>query len=85
MAERVKRKKRERAGRSLSLILWFAFSLFALLVVVVFVLVQNALVVRQYRENTLNMLEDAGERMTQEINASQSWNADSSTLQTTMA
>ena len=72
MAERVKRKKRERAGRSLSLILWFAFSLFALLVVVVFVLVQNALVVRQYRENTLNMLEDAGERMTQEINASQS-------------
>ena len=41
MAERARKKSRERAGKSLNLILWFAFSLFALLVVVVFVLVQN--------------------------------------------
>ena len=72
MAERARKKSRERAGKSLNLILWFAFSLFALLVVVVFVLVQNALVVRQYRENTLNMLYEANERMTAEISSSQS-------------
>ncbi len=66
---RAGKNKRERTGKSLSLILWFAFSLFALLVVVVFVLVQNALVVRQYRESTLDMLEEAGEAMSEEIAA----------------
>ena len=71
MAERAKTTTRERAGKSLSLILWFAFSLFALLIVVVFVLVQNALVVRQYRESTLSMLREANERMTEEIVSSQ--------------
>ncbi len=67
MKKRAERKKRERTGKSLNLILWFAFSLFALLVVVVFVLVQNALVVRQYRESMFRMLEDAGASMTEEI------------------
>lgn len=71
MAEHTHTNKRQRPGRSLSLILWFAFSLFALLVVVVFVLVQNALVVRQYRESTLGMLREANERMTEEIASSQ--------------
>ena len=70
MAEHTHTNKRQRPGRSLSLILWFAFSLFALLVVVVFVLVQNALVVRQYRESTLGMLREANERMTEEIASS---------------
>ncbi len=70
MAERVKAKSAG-AGRSLSLLLWVAFSVFALLIVVVFVLVQNALVVRQYRESTLGMLKEASERMSAEISASQ--------------
>ena len=70
MAVRAKREKRERAGKSLNLILWCAFSLFALLVVVVFVLVQNALVVRQYRESALNVLREAGEEMSAEIASS---------------
>ena len=48
MEKRAKRNNEGRPGRSLSLILWCVFSLFALLVVVVFVLVQNALVVRQF-------------------------------------
>ena len=52
-----------RTGRSLNLILWFAFSAFALLVVVLVMLVQNALVMRQYRENTLGLLSDARGRM----------------------
>ena len=71
MAERAKTATREKAGKSLSLILWFAFSIFALLIVVVFVLVQNALVVQQYRDSTRSMLQDANERMTAEIAASQ--------------
>ena len=72
MEKRAKRNKEGRPGRSLSLILWCVFSLFALLVVVVFVLVQNALVVRQFRENTFKVLREANERMSAEIATSQS-------------
>ena len=72
MEKRAKRNNEGRPGRSLSLILWCVFSLFALLVVVVFVLVQNALVVRQFRENTFKILREANERMSAEIVASQS-------------
>ena len=70
MAARREREEGRRTGRSLSLILWLAFSLFALLVVVVFILVQNALVVRQYHESTLNMLKEAGGQMAEEIDGS---------------
>lgn len=52
------------AGKSLNLVLWFAFSLFALLALAVFVLVQNLVVSRDYRERAVNMLKDAGAKMT---------------------
>ena len=41
------KSKKQTAGISLSFLLWFAFSMFALMVVVVFALVQNVLVTRQ--------------------------------------
>lgn len=63
--------KRARTGKSLNLILWFAFSAFALLVIVIFVLVQNTLIMRQYRENTLSVISEARVRMIEEIGATQ--------------
>ena len=61
------KKKRVRSGRSLNLILWFAFSAFALLVIVIFVLVQNSLIARQYRESTIGVLDEARTRMAAEL------------------
>ena len=70
MRERGK-EQRVRSGRSLNLVLWFAFSAFALLVVVIFVLVQNSLITRQYRESTLANITDARGRMIAEIDNAQ--------------
>ena len=70
MRERGK-EQRVRSGRSLNLVLWFAFSAFALLVVVIFVLVQNSLITRQYRESTLANIADARGRMITEIDNAQ--------------
>lgn len=58
MAE--KRKNGAKTGRSLNLVLWFCFSLFAIVVVLVFTVVQNALVDRHYRKKTVEKLETAG-------------------------
>ena len=55
--------KKRRVGISLNVILWLAFSAFALLVIVIFVLVQNSLILRQYRENTVSLIEEARGRM----------------------
>ena len=70
MRERGK-EQRVRSGRSLNLVLWFAFSAFALLVVVIFVLVQNSLITRQYRESTLANITDARGRMITETDNAQ--------------
>lgn len=56
-----------RSGRSLNLVLWFAFSAFAILVIIIFLVVQSFLVVQQYREQMLTSLTDARGRMEQEI------------------
>lgn len=64
--------KKQTTGISLSFLLWFAFSMFALMVVVVFALVQNALVTRQYRESVLAYMGDTGEQMLAEIASGQS-------------
>ena len=66
------KEKKQTAGISLSFLLWFAFSMFALMVVVVFALVQNALVTRQYRENVLRYMDDTGDQMLAEIASGQS-------------
>lgn len=65
------KEQRVRSGRSLNLVLWFAFSAFALLIVVIFVLVQNSLITRQYRESTLTNISEARERMIAEIGSAQ--------------
>ena len=65
-----KKRQRQSAGIGLSFLLWFAFSMFALMVVVVFVVVQNSLVTMQYRERTRLYLEETGETMVSEIGGS---------------
>ena len=65
------KSKRVRSGRSLNLILWLAFSAFALLVIIFFLLIQNSLIMRQYRENTLAAIDEARGRMTSELDGSQ--------------
>jgi len=58
-----------RSGRSLNLILWFSFALFAIVIVLLFVIVQNLLLDRHYREQTVKKLGEAGaesEEMLQE-------------------
>lgn len=54
MSERKRAKWKIGSGVSLNLILWFAFSVFALLLVVIFMAVQSLLVSNQYREQTLH-------------------------------
>lgn len=65
-----RKRQRQSAGIGLSFLLWFAFSMFALMVVVVFVVVQNSLVTMQYRERTRLYLEETGETMVSEIGGS---------------
>lgn len=65
------KSKRVRSGRSLNLILWLAFSAFALLVIIFFLLIQNSLIMRQYRENTLAAIDEARGRMTSALDGSQ--------------
>lgn len=65
------KSKKQTAGISLSFLLWFAFSMFALMVVVVFALVQNVLVTRQYRENVLRYMVETGAEMIREIGTGQ--------------
>ena len=65
------KSKRVRSGRSLNLILWLAFSAFALLVIIFFLLIQNSLIIRQYRENTLAVIDEARGRMTSELDSAQ--------------
>ena len=49
-----------RTGKSLNLVLWFSFALFALLLVLIYNLVQNFLVTRQYKEASASTLKEAG-------------------------
>ena len=72
-----KKQKRvyQTTGKSLNFLLWFAFSMFAFMVVVVFVLVQNALVMRQYRERSMQFMRDSGEQMLDEIESAQNFNS----------
>lgn len=55
-----KREKRTRTGRSLNLVLWFTFSVFAFAVIFIHVVAQNFLIGKQYREQMINDLFFAG-------------------------
>lgn len=61
------KKNGMKTGRSLNLVLWFCFSLFAIAVVLIFTVVQNVLVDRRYRKNTVEKLEKAGTEMLEKI------------------
>ncbi len=65
MRERVKIK--ENTGKSLNLVLWFCFSLFAIVVVLIFTVVQNALVDSRYRKKTVEKLQTAGDTVAQAL------------------
>ena len=54
------RQKKLRAGRSLNLILWFAFTLFALVIILLFLALQSLLIGIQYRDETLTSMKRAG-------------------------
>lgn len=59
--ERTQRAKK--TGRSLNLILWFAFSVFAILIIVVSFVVQTVLAGNRYREQELEKLRAANSEM----------------------
>ncbi len=59
---RRERKFQAGAGRSLNLILWFAFSAFALVLILLFVAVQSLFVGQRYRDETLDAMKEAGAR-----------------------
>lgn len=61
MAEKAKRKKG--MWRSLNVMLWLAFSLFAAAIIIASVLLQNTLASRRYRDETARTLKAAGEQV----------------------
>lgn len=56
-----------RTGRSLNLVLWFAFSVFALCLILIYGFMQNMFMRRQFREAAANTLLAAGEEMRETI------------------
>lgn len=54
-------------GKSLNLILWLCFSLFAFLIVVIYAVLQNVFLVQDVRENTKERLRGAGRAIAEEI------------------
>lgn len=78
MAEEKKKKSRRvikegSRGMSLTFILWAAFALFAFIIIFVYGAVQNAIVNRQYREQTVNELRRAGSSVTDVIEKITVW------------
>ena len=61
------KQKGVKAGRSLNLILWFCFSLFSIVVVLIFAVVQTALVNRHFRKKKVDNVQAAGEEILQAI------------------
>ncbi|MDE6676115.1 MAG: HAMP domain-containing histidine kinase, partial [Clostridia bacterium] len=64
-------KKGMRTGRSLNLILWFTFSIFALVSMSVYAVAQNALMNKKYRDQASEILTEAGERIEELFSASE--------------
>ncbi len=71
MRENGKKQKIAGAGRSLNLLLWFTFSVFALILVVIFMAVQGLLVGSRYREQTLSLMKEANAEMTEVLGAAE--------------
>ncbi len=54
-------------GRSLGITLWFAFTLFALVIILLFLAVQSLLVGIQYRDRTLSSMKEAAKNAAEEL------------------
>ena len=61
------KQKRTKKGQSLNLVLWFCFSLFAIVVVLIFAVVQIALLNRHFRKKAVDTLQTAGQELYQQI------------------
>lgn len=59
-SDRARAHRRTARNVNLSLVMWLAFSAFAILIIVLYVLVQNLLINRQYREQVVEDLREAG-------------------------
>lgn len=70
MAERA--KKRVRKAKGLNLILWVSFSFFALVIVIVYALLQNIFITHQLNKKAQEGLREAGRAVSEELNASPS-------------
>ncbi len=75
-AEKPNRRKKG-AGRSLNLLLWFAFSMFAFVLVVIFMAVQGLLVGQQYRSQTVELMRSASGEMTEYLGNSETISTES--------
>ncbi len=60
-------------GRRLNLILWAAFSLFAIVMLALYAIVQGLLMDRQYRERLVNNLREAGEEVSELLDGERSY------------
>ncbi len=60
MEQKGRDKKKKIKTRNLNVILWVTFSLFSVVIIAIFAVVQNFLTERQYREQVLNELREAG-------------------------
>lgn len=61
------KRKKKRAGKSLNLVLWFSFTLFALIVVVVYAVLQNVFMAEHVNEKNKERLRGAGRSIAEEI------------------
>ena len=66
-----KKCKRAHAARSLNLILWFSFTLFALILLVLFLAVQSLLVGSRYRSETVSLMQAASGEMTEVLESAE--------------
>ncbi len=66
------KRKRQRAGRSLNLVLWFSFTLFALVIVVVYAVLQNVFMAEHVNEKNKQRLSSAGRAIAEAIETSPS-------------
>ena len=61
------KRTKKRAGKSLNLVLWFSFTLFALIVVVVYAVLQNVFMAEHVNEKNKERLRGAGRSIAEEI------------------
>ncbi len=69
-------EKKKRSGKSLSFILWASFTVFSFALIAIFGVVQNMLLYREYREQTVAEVREAGEALTAKVRLSERLDGD---------